>query len=113
MSKKRGGKSKIFHEGYGEVSDRLSKRNKYLMSCKSCVHFFQTHDDEYELCQNENVTEFDMVNTESSVYCSYWQPVGGVSEREKRMSMEDYIESKFRKSMSREARELRRDINGF
>lgn len=77
MSKKRTKeKSSPFSRGYGELRKRLAKRSKFTMSCKSCRHFFQAEGDKYELCQNLNVTEWDMVNTSNNMYCTYWECMG-------------------------------------
>lgn len=73
------------------------------MDCRSCRFFEQQEGDKYEVCQNRNVTKYDMVHTDVNCYCTFWQPEGEKKE-ESRMSMEDYIEQKFGKNLRKEVR---------
>ena len=97
MSKKRG--NSPFEVGYKKLRKKLEKRNKYVMSCRSCGYFYQDEKagEKYELCHNGNVTEFDMVQTPTNFYCTYWvhevpeegQPVSP------RSRLEDFAEKRF------------------
>lgn len=68
-------KPKIFNRGFNEVRKKTEKGSKYIKSCYNCEHYYQAMGDDTELCQNPNVLEFDMVNTETSIYCHHWSPL--------------------------------------
>lgn len=62
-----------FERGFKPVRDKVSKGSKYTMSCYNCDYFYQTEEDEEEVCQNPNVLKYDMVVTTSSIYCNRWK----------------------------------------
>lgn len=64
-----------FSRGFGEVRKRVSKRSVYTMSCYNCDYFYRDEGDTEELCQNPDVTRYDMVVTEGNIYCSKWSMV--------------------------------------
>lgn len=63
-----------FNRGYSEVDDKIGK-SKFLKSCYNCGSFYQAVGDKKELCQDNQVLQYDMVVTETQVYCSHWRPV--------------------------------------
>lgn len=79
-SKKGNKKLPIFQKGYGFVRKKMNEFHRGLMSCQTCNYFYQGDNDEYEVCHNSNVTEWDMVNAETRTFCSLWQPVNGKNE---------------------------------
>mgnify|MGYP000086900478 CR=1 FL=1 len=97
---RRGGKSKkrkskgLFKKGFKPVVKQLMKRSKYVMSCESCKYLYKGEGDDEELCQNSNVTEWDMITDERAIYCTYWTPCGEV-ESDKRKSVSEYVSEKY------------------
>ena len=73
MSSKRDKYKELFNRGYSPVRKRVSKGSKYTMSCYNCDFYYQAEGDSTECCQNPNVLEYDMVVTESSIYCNQWR----------------------------------------
>lgn len=61
-----------FGRGYAELNTRLEKRSRFTMSCYNCDYFYQTAEDEEEVCQNPNVLQYDMVVSENNIYCNLW-----------------------------------------
>ena len=72
VSKKK--KKPIFTRGYQESRERLAKNSFYSRSCFNCIYYYQASGDKEEICQNPEVLQYDMVVTESSVYCLKWSP---------------------------------------
>ena len=66
-------KSPIFNRGFREVRQRVEKGSKYTMSCYNCDYYYQAVGDKTEVCQNPDVLKFDMVVTETSIYCTKWE----------------------------------------
>jgi|AntRauTorckE6833_2_1112554.scaffolds.fasta_scaffold00366_23 hypothetical protein len=48
--------------------------NQYVRSCENCDFYYQSEEDDEELCQNPQVLEYDMIFDENRVYCLRWQP---------------------------------------
>lgn len=65
-------KPKLFGFGFSGIETR-AKKSKHLASCFNCKYYYQKKGDREELCQNVNVTEYDMVKTPTNIYCSYWE----------------------------------------
>lgn len=65
-------KKPMFTRGYKESRERLAKNPYYTRSCFNCAYYYQASGDKEEMCQNPNVLEFDMVVTDSNVYCVKW-----------------------------------------
>lgn len=71
--------SKIeFSRGYSDVRKRVEKGSRYTMSCYNCDFFSQEMGDDTEMCQNSEVLQFDMIVTETSIFCNRWR----ISHRE-------------------------------
>lgn len=62
-----------FKRGYSEVRKKMKSGSKYVVSCNNCKHFSQEEGDDEELCQNNAVTEYDMVVDGNRVYCILWE----------------------------------------
>lgn len=62
-----------FTRGYKAVHEKVSKGSKYTMSCYNCDYYYQDDGDEEEVCQNPNVLKYDMVVTQTSIYCNRWK----------------------------------------
>ena len=65
----------LFGRGFGAMRTRLNKKSRYTMSCYNCHHFYQAPGDKTEVCQNLDVLKFDMVVTETSIFCNRWELV--------------------------------------
>ena len=66
-------KSSLFTKGYGAVRSRVKKGSRFTMSCYNCDYFYQASGDKEEVCQNPDVLKYDMVVTETSIYCNRWE----------------------------------------
>lgn len=62
-----------FNRGYKEVREKVAKSLKYSRSCFNCEYFYKTMSDKEEMCQNSNVTQFDIVTASNNIYCCYWK----------------------------------------
>lgn len=67
-------KRELFTKGYGEIQSKVSKRNKFIMSCYNCEYFYQAMGDTEEMCQNSEVLRYDMIITENNICCAKWKP---------------------------------------
>lgn len=67
-------KKSVFNRGYNEVRQRVEKGSRYTMSCYNCDYYYQAVGDKTEVCQNPEVLKYDMVVTETSIYCTKWKP---------------------------------------
>lgn len=64
---------KPFVRGYAPIRRILERGTKYTRSCYNCEYFYQAPGDDTEVCQNGQVLKYDMVVTESSIYCHMWR----------------------------------------
>lgn len=62
-----------FNRGYKESREKVKKSAKFTRSCFNCDFYFKTMSDKEEVCQNLNVTQFDLVTDENNIYCCYWR----------------------------------------
>ena len=67
-------KKPLFTRGYQDSRERLAKNPYYTRSCFNCAYYYQASGDKEEVCQNQDVLQFDMVVTENNVYCVKWRP---------------------------------------
>ena len=67
-------KRPVFTRGYQESREKLLKNPRYTQSCFNCGYYYNAVGDKEEVCQNEDVVEYDMVVTETSVSCIKWIP---------------------------------------
>lgn len=65
-------KSSLFTRGYDDVRRKVEKGSRFTMSCYNCDFFYQAVGDKTEVCQNPDVLKYDMVVTETSIYCNRW-----------------------------------------
>jgi hypothetical protein len=68
---------KAFRNTYKDDARAL----KRLRNCDTCKFQYQDEDTREEVCHNNNVTKFDMVQEENKTYCTYWTPVWAKEER--------------------------------
>lgn len=61
-----------FTRGYKESRERLAKNSYYTRSCFNCEHYYQASGDKEEICQNPDVLEYDMIYTDTNIYCLKW-----------------------------------------
>ena len=60
--------------GFLPIREQIQSKSRFLRDCNNCKHFYQDTSDEEELCQNEQVLEFDICVDKERTYCCYWQP---------------------------------------
>lgn len=65
-------KASLFTRGYDDVRRKVEKGSRFTMSCYNCDFFYQAVGDKTEVCQNPDVLKYDMVVTETSIYCNRW-----------------------------------------
>ena len=66
-------KKPVFNRGYSEVRQRVEKGSRFTMSCYNCEYYYQAVGDKTEVCQNPEVLKYDMVVSETSIYCTKWK----------------------------------------
>lgn len=67
--------------GFKPIREQIHAKSRYMRDCNNCRHFYQAPFDEEELCQNQQVLEFDICTDKDRVYCCYWQPNGEVEKK--------------------------------
>ena len=67
-------KRPIFTRGYDVCRERLSSNPYYTRSCFNCAFYYQAVGDKEEVCQNDDVLEYDMVVDGNNIYCLKWKP---------------------------------------
>lgn len=72
-ARKKPDKKKMFSRGYKECRERLSNNSYYSKSCFNCEFYYQSSGDKEEVCQNDDVLEYDMIVEGNNVYCLKWQ----------------------------------------
>lgn len=97
----------LFNRGYKEVTKKIGKGSKYTMSCFSCDHFYKAPGDSEEVCQNPNVLKYDMVITESSIYCNHWKLSVNKEDFEVSKEEEEEVNKLFRSTMRKEINKAR------
>lgn len=63
-----------FTRGYDDSRERLANNSYYTRSCFNCAYYYQASGDKEEVCQNNEVLEYDMVVSETNIYCLKWTP---------------------------------------
>ena len=59
--------------GFAPLRENLQKKAKYVRHCNSCKHYYQTEEDDEEMCQNNHVLSYDVVMDGANIYCCYWE----------------------------------------
>lgn len=67
-----------FTHGYNESRGRMEKNSYYSRSCFNCAYYFQAHEDKEEVCQNNEVIEYDMIVDGNNIYCLKWKLASSV-----------------------------------
>lgn len=50
---------------------------KAIRDCSNCQAFFSIRSAKEEICNDTNVTEYDMTYEENGrIYCTFWKPIG-------------------------------------
>lgn len=62
--------------GYSSIREKVTKSARYMRACENCKFYFQTTEDEEEVCQNPEVLEFDICQDGDRVYCAFWKGIG-------------------------------------
>lgn len=62
-----------FSKGYKDSREKVKRSAKFTRSCFNCDYFYKTISDKEEVCQNPNVTQFDLVTEENNIFCCYWR----------------------------------------
>lgn len=51
----------------------MKSNSRFTMSCFNCDWYYQSDNDNKEVCQNPHVLKYDMVVTAERVYCLQWK----------------------------------------
>lgn len=86
----------MFTRGYKSVEESLRKKARYVRHCNNCRFYYADLYDKEEYCQNDNVTEYDIVVEGTTCFCSYWQPPA--LEKKEKEEKNDYL-SRFKKGV--------------
>lgn len=65
----------MFNRGFAESRKKAKKGIKYIRSCFNCIYYYEAVGDGEEMCQNTNVSEYDLVVDGNNIYCTYWKPL--------------------------------------
>lgn len=87
----------LFRRGYSDLNTRLEKRSRFTMSCFNCDYYYQTKEDEEEVCQNSSVLQYDMVVSENNIYCNQWKNCRYGQEKVEPVEQRPSIKSIFKK----------------
>lgn len=52
-----------------------NRKLKQIRNCNTCKYLFKDPDSKEEICHNNSVTSYDMVNEGNIKYCTFWTPV--------------------------------------
>lgn len=65
----------ITSRGFSEERQKIKRGSKFTRSCLNCDYYYKTLEDDSEVCQNDQVQEYDMVVDANSnnIFCSYWK----------------------------------------
>lgn len=69
-----------FSRGYNDSRAKVKKSIKFMRSCFNCDSFYKTMSDKEEVCQNPNVTSYDLVVEDNNAYCCFWKQSSRGSE---------------------------------
>ena len=72
-------KKSLFTRGYDESRKRMEKNSYFTRSCFNCAYYYQMPCDKTEMCQNNEVIEYDMVVEGNTVVCLKWKPASTVT----------------------------------
>lgn len=102
--------------GYGKSRERVEKSVRFSRSCFNCEWYYKTMEDDEEVCQNQDVTKYDVIFDGNRVYCSYWKLVVDGSDsmfhnRSRRAALQKDVDRYF-DSLSR-AERYRNDRIGY
>lgn len=65
-----------FSKGFKDVREKVNKSAKYMRACENCKFFYQSREDDEEVCQNTEVLEFDICVEGSRTFCVFWKGIG-------------------------------------
>lgn len=63
----------MFEKGYRVAKEVAQNSPKYFRTCFNCQYFFKTDKDSEEVCQNDKVLRYDMIMTDTAIYCNRWK----------------------------------------
>lgn len=88
----------MFTRGYKYVEESLRKKAKFVRHCNNCTFYYAKKFEKEEYCQNDQVTQYDIVINGSDCYCCYWQPP--TVEKKERNERNDYLD-RFKKGIKK------------
>jgi hypothetical protein len=80
---------RVYHRGFAPVDARLARYARFSRSCYNCDSYYQASGDGDEVCQDPEVTQYDMVITENNIFCSRWKP----PKRKEQMSVKSIFKN--------------------
>ena len=72
-------KKPLFSRGYNVSRERMEKNSYYSRSCFNCAYYYQMPCDKEEMCQNNEVIEYDVIVDGNNIYCLKWKPSSTVA----------------------------------
>ena len=64
-----------FDRGFSTSRKKAKKGVKYIRSCFNCDCYYKAVGDTEEVCQNPNVSDYDLVIDGNNIFCTYWKPI--------------------------------------
>ena len=83
--------------GFKAVEDSLKKKSRYVKSCNNCHFYYAQKFEKEEYCQNDQVTQYDIVIEGSTCFCCYWKPPYKENKKEPKET-NDYL-ARFKKEL--------------
>lgn len=71
-----------FEKGFDKSRKRARKGLKYIRSCFNCDYYYKAVGDKEEVCQNPNVSEYDLVVDNNNISCTYWAQISDNKKKE-------------------------------
>ena len=65
----------MFSRGFEPTREKVNKGSRYIRSCFNCEHYYEAVGDKEEVCQNPDVLQYDMIVSDTVIYCTQWSPL--------------------------------------
>ena len=67
--------------GYEAVREKEKGYPKAYMNCLACNHYYSVKPEGEEVCNNNGVSEFDLVLKDTTIFCLYWEVVSSQEKK--------------------------------
>ena len=85
--------------GYKPLEEALKSKSRYVKTCNNCHYYYAKKFEKEEYCQNDQVTQYDIVIEGSTCFCCYWKPPQRVKKTEEK-EKNDYL-ARFKRELKK------------